>query len=261
MKQYLRERQRIERTSTTLGIVLALAVHVIAATTLVFTGLKYIYPPPPENTFLLDFTEEEDAKPKEHFRGTRPEAENVDRTKPIDLVQRSESPYETKAQNNLTPSTRPDDFGDVDTPTPEPDEKALDPRASFPGMSRKDTSLTAPHGAREASEGFKAGQPGGTTDMGKTDGTPNAHLEGRGTKGSLPRPRYNVQQSGIVVVKIWVNNYGDVVKAQAGAEGTTVTDKTLWAEARNAALGAKFTQDVNAPALQEGTITYVFKLK
>ena len=260
MKQYLRERQRTERASTVLGAVLAVAVHVLAATLLVFTGLKYIYPPPPESTFLLDFTEEE-TKVEQHFRGTRPESEEIDRTKPIELVQRSESPYETTAKNNLTPSTRPDDFGDVPVPETKPEETVLDPRASFPGMSRKDTSLTAPHASRESTDGFKAGQPGGNTDVGKADGTPNAHLQGRGTKGSLPRPRYNVQESGIVVVTIWVDNYGNVTKAQAGAEGTTVTDKTLWAEARNAALGAKFTPDVNAPALQQGTITYVFKLK
>ena len=128
-------------------------------------------------------------------------------------------------------------------------------------MSKKDTSLTAPHGAREASEGFKAGQPGGNTDAGKTEGYANAHLEGRGTEGSLPRPSYNVQESGTVVVTIWVDQYGKVVKAQAGADGTTVTDKTLWAAARSAAMGTRFKQKIDAPALQQGTITYVFKLK
>ena len=259
MKQYLRERQQVERTSTVLGAVLAVSVHVMAASLLVFTGIKYIYPPPPESTFVIDFTEEEEVV-KPHFRGIAPRSEEIDRTKPVELVQRSESPYVTPAKTNPTPATRPDNFGDVETPAVE-QEKALDPRASFPGMSRKDTSVTAPHGAREESALFKAGQPGGNTDSGRTDGSPNAHLKGRSAKGSLPRPRYNVQQSGVVVVSIWVDNYGNVVKAQAGAEGTTVTDKTLWAEARSAALGAKFNPDVDAPALQEGTITYVFKLK
>jgi hypothetical protein len=52
-----------------------------------------------------------------------------------------------------------------------------------------------------------------------------------------------------------------VTEAIPGAEGTTVTDKTLWNAARSAALKAHFNQSANAPALQTGTITYIFKLK
>ena len=56
------------------------------------------------------------------------------------------------------------------------------------------------------------------------------------------------------------DNYGNVQKAVAGAEGTTVTDKTLWQAARKAALGAHFNMSAEAPPLQQGTITYIFKL-
>ena len=78
--------------------------------------------------------------------------------------------------------------------------------------------------------------------------------------GTLPRPSYGVQKAGTVVVEIWVDNYGNVQKAVAGAAGTTVTDKTLWQAARKAALGAHFNMSADAPALQKGTITYVFNL-
>ncbi len=262
MKEYLRERDRQERAARTTGIALALVVHAIAAVIVFSSGLKYLDPPPPENTFLMDFSQEEEeiVKIKPQPRGSQPRAKEVDRTKAINLVQKSESPYKAVAKNNATPATAPDDFGDIDTPTPEQETK-LDPRASFPGMAKKDTSTTAPHSAEEASDKFKAGQSDGNTRVGKTDGTPNAHLKGRNTVGSLPRPAYNVQQSGVVVVSIWVDQYGKVQKAQPGAQGTTVTDKTLWAAARKAAMESHFDQSGDAPALQEGTITYVFKLK
>lgn len=91
--------------------------------------------------------------------------------------------------------------------------------------------------------------------------SPNAHLQGRSIVGSLPRPMYNVQDSGTVVVTIWVDQYGNVTKAQPGSEGTTTKNKTLWSEARKAAMGAHFNQKASAPALQEGTITYIFSLK
>lgn len=89
----------------------------------------------------------------------------------------------------------------------------------------------------------------------------NADLQGRNVIGTLPRPSYSVQESGTVVVTIWVDQYGNVTKAQAGAEGTTATSKKLWEEARKAALRAHFNQKADAPALQQGTITYIFSLK
>ena len=260
MKQYIREREQVERTSKVIGAVLALAVPVCSAVLCSFTGFKYIYPPPQENTFVIDFTEES-PEVIQHRNGAQPRAEEIDLTKPVELVQKSESPYVAQtSKQNLTPSTAPDTHGDVEVPTP-PEEPKLDPRASFPGMSKKDTSLTAPHNAREASEGFKAGQSEGNTDKGRTDGTPNAHVKGRNVVGSLPRPSYGTQESGTVVVKIWVDQYGTVTKAQAGVEGTTVTSTALWNAARKAALSAHFNQSADAPALQEGTITYIFSLK
>ena len=96
---------------------------------------------------------------------------------------------------------------------------------------------------------------------GRTEGNANAHLQGRQVLGTLPLPAYSTQLEGIVVVQIKVNQYGEVTEAIAGAEGTTVTDKTLWTAARNAALKAHFNQKADAPAVQLGTITYKFKLK
>lgn len=89
----------------------------------------------------------------------------------------------------------------------------------------------------------------------------NAKLAGRSVNGTLLRPVYSSEVSGIVVVEVWVDNYGNVQKAVAGAEGTTVSDKELWQAARKAALGAHFNMDADAPALQKGTITYVFSMK
>ena len=132
---------------------------------------------------------------------------------------------------------------------------------AFTRMSKKDTSLTAPHSAEEGSATFKAGQPDGNTDKGQTTGAPNAHLKGRNVVGTLPRPAYRVQESGTVVVTVWVDQYGTVKKAQAGADGTTVTNTELWTAARNAAMNTKFNLKADAPALQQGTITYIFTLK
>ena len=248
-----------EKKARITGIALTLVLHAGALALVSFTGLSYIYPPPQEQAMLIDFSEEEPGI--QQLQGREPRAEEVDLTRPVELAQKSESPEVSKSEN-LTPETAPDDFGDVPVPTPEPkSEPKLDPRASFPGMAKKDTSLTAPHAASEATDQFKAGQAAGNTAHGRTDGKPNAHVKGRNTVGNLPRPVYNVQESGTVVVDIWVDNYGNVVKAVPGGEGTTVMDKALLTAARKAALETHFNMSADAPAMQEGTITYYFNLK
>ena len=253
-------RQKRERNALITGILMTVVLHAGALVLVSFTGLKYIYPPPQEQSMLIDFTEMEEPLEQQPM-GQEPLAEEIDLERPVELVQRSESPYESDREN-LTPETKPDPVGDVEVPTPEPkEEPALDPRATFPGMAKKDTTLTAPHGASEGSDTFKAGQAKGNTDNGRTDGKPNAHVQGRNTVGNLPRPVYNVQESGIVVVNISVDNYGNVKTAVPGGDGTTVTDKTLWAAARKAAMETHFNMSADAPALQQGTITYYFNLK
>lgn len=82
---------------------------------------------------------------------------------------------------------------------------------------------------------------------------------GRSLIGSLPKPSFQGNAKGTVVVKVWVDNYGIVQKAVAGAEGTTINDTKLWKAAKNAAMKACFNISVDAPALEEGTITYIFK--
>ncbi len=261
MKEYLRERKKTEDRSKVTGIVLTVLLHASALCLVSFSGLSYIYPPPEETSFLIDYTEEEEVRFKPVY-GREPRGEDVDLEKDVELVQKSESPNEGLAQN-LTPATRPDDFGDVETPEPPREEEPkLDPRAAFPGMAKKDTTLTAPHNAREASSDFRAGQATGNTEKARTEGVANAHVEGRKVnKSTLVKPAYDVQESGKVVVKIWVDNYGNVKRAEAGADGTTVTSAKLWAAARAAAMKAHFDQKIDAPAMQEGTITYIFNLQ
>ena len=212
MKQYLRDRKKKSETATVTGVVLTVAVHLVALLFCSFTGIKYLYPPPQEQAFLIE---------------------------------------------NKAAEGKPDDFGDVETPV---QKEEIDRNSLFPGMSRKDSSV-APHGARDPKDEFKAGHPEGNTSTGKTDSAPNARLKGRNVLGALPRPSYTVQDEGTVVVDIWVDNYGNVTKAVPGAKGTTVNNQSLWAAARAAAMKAHFNQSADAPALQQGTITYIFKLK
>jgi len=88
----------------------------------------------------------------------------------------------------------------------------------------------------------------------------NYSLEGRNPE-SLPKPEYNYQIEGKVVVEITVDKYGNVTDANPGVKGSTTLEATLLAAAKKAALKAKFDRKPDAPAYQKGTITYYFRLQ
>ena len=263
MQPYLRSRQTEDKRARLTGLAATVLIHVVALVFCLTAGLKYLDPPPPETSFLIDFEEEilEEETPVDAKVGRQPQAEETDPTQPVELVQKAESPH-VNDRPNRTPATRENGHGDVEVPAPpKTEEPKLDPRASFPGMSQQDDKATAPHSASEGSEGFKAGQPDGNTKEGRTQGAANAHLSGRNVVGTLPRPTYNAQLEGTVVVRVKVDQYGNVTEAVPGVEGTTVTDSGLWNAARNAAMKAHFNTKADAPVVQTGTITYIFKLQ
>lgn len=259
--KYLQERERQEKRSRTTGIVLTSVMHAGLATTLFLTGFTYLDPQPPEKEMILiEFDQPEIERPRQIWNGTRPQAAEPDPTQPTNLVQQSEAQNEG-TKSNEAPEAQVDDFGDVDINDPAP-KKEIDRRALFRTAENKTNKDTlAAQTAREVSDALKAGHAQGNTTTGETSGEPNAKLAGRSVNGTLPRPSYNVQASGKVVVAIWVDNYGQVQKAVPGVEGTTVSDKNLWQAARKAALGAHFNMSADAPPMQEGTITYIFNLK
>lgn len=99
------------------------------------------------------------------------------------------------------------------------------------------------------------GGPGGLGDEGIS-----FSLEGR-TPQSLPKPEYNYQVDGIVVVEVTVDRNGNVTTANPGVKGSTTLNEHLMAAAKKAALAAKFDPKPDAPAFQKGTITYHFMLQ
>lgn len=114
-------------------------------------------------------------------------------------------------------------------------------------------------------------QPG---DKGKETGDPNASgyygIGGDGSGGNYrlgnrkaltrPKPKYECNEEGRVVVTISVDRSGKVISAQPGAKGTTNSASCLWDRAREAALQTRFNDDANAPSKQVGLIIYNFSL-
>ena len=99
------------------------------------------------------------------------------------------------------------------------------------------------------------GEGGGTGDKGIS-----YELQGRGFQ-KLPKPKYDYQGEGRVVVEVSVDRSGKVIQAVPGIKGSTTLDEYLLKVAKEAAMEASFDSKTDAPLFQKGTITYNFILK
>ncbi|MFA7115712.1 MAG: TonB family protein [Bacteroidales bacterium] len=239
------------------GIILTILFHLVLICCGFSSGFKYKYPPPKEQGILIEFTDDEIAKPIQVKTGHEPRANQVEKNKDVRLVQKSESSIlGEKASNGV--ETTVDNQGDVEVPEP-PRKKIIIQKALFSSAKNKSDTL-ATQVADKISDGLKAGHSQGNTKVGNVEGTPRAKLKGRSIMGNLPTPNYDVENEGEVVVKIKVDQYGKVIDASIDLKGTTVTDNTLWKAAIKAAKKAEFNISSSAPTVQLGSITYIFKL-
>ena len=87
----------------------------------------------------------------------------------------------------------------------------------------------------------------------------NYNLAGRKVL-STPKEQPDCQEEGRVVVRVQVDNNGNVVAALAGVKGTTNSAPCLLKPAKEAALQTQWNADLAAPSKQVGTIIYTFSL-
>ena len=116
------------------------------------------------------------------------------------------------------------------------------------------------------------GNTSGAGNQGNPNGTPNSNnYNGNGGSGSnfslkgrsavsLPKPDYNSNQQGKIVIDIWVNQQGQVTRVEGPAQGSTLTNSTMVEQAKKAARKARFNADTKALEEQKGSITYIFTI-
>jgi TonB family protein len=79
--------------------------------------------------------------------------------------------------------------------------------------------------------------------------------------GQLPIPTYPSKEEGTIIVKVKVDQNGNITDAEWEPKGSTTTNKQLIEAAIKAAQKAKFNQDTKADLIQVGTITYRFSIR
>ena len=156
-----------------------------------------------------------------------------------------EKPKNTKPKQETKP---------VEEPKPTVNQKALFKGSNNPqaGGSEGITGQPGDQGKPNGLAGIKKYDGNG----GKGNGT-GYDLGGRGAK-SLHRPDDDFSEEGRIVVDIWVNRDGQVVRAEVATKGTDIINNAMRQKAIQAAKRSTFASDPDAPEEQHGTITYTF---
>ncbi|MCQ2294152.1 MAG: TonB family protein [Bacteroidales bacterium] len=177
---------------------------------------------------------------------------STQRTESTTPVQTSDKPSTSKV-DNTTPTT---------TKQPEtPKQPEVNTNALF---KKSDKSKNQNGGSQGVTQGSgNQGKEGGDPNSNRYDGIPGKggpgfSLSGRSAK-ALPSPTANNNKEGKVVVKIWVDKAGNVTQVSAPEKGSTLTDASYVEQSKAAARKAKFSAKDDAPEVQTGTITYVFR--
>ena len=233
-----------------IGLIVSIVAHGLLILCLLLMGLRYPDPPPPELGVEMDMGEFSDV-------GTDSEhaAEGGE-----DLS--SESSYANDDNNELTQQS--EDVPLVSKKTPSPTKNKKKPKDSVKPQSEEakidQNALFTKGRVKKGSGGSTGvGEGSGKGSGGEGGGCGIAFsLAGRGKK-SLPGPTATSSENGSIVVEIRVDQEGNVVFAKAVWKGTPLGDKNLWRLCEQAAKKSKFTAKPDAPELQPGKITYIFR--
>ena len=233
-----------------IGLIVSIVAHGLLILCLLLMGLRYPDPPPPELGVEMDMGEFSDV-------GTDSEhaAEGGE-----DLS--SESSYANDDNNELTQQS--EDVPLVSKKTPSPTKNKKKPKDNVKPQSEEtkidQNALFTKGRVKKGSGGSTGvGEGSGKGSGGEGGGIGTAFsLAGRG-KNSITLPTATSSENGSIVVEIRVDQEGNVVFAKAGVRGTTLWDTNLWRRCEQAAKKSKFTAKPDAPELDPGTITYIFR--
>ncbi len=246
-----------ERSGRRAGVVAA-AVYVAAWTVLMLFASMSIDMPDTEQGVLVDFGSVENAGGKHDLalserseRVAAPEPQNVKPEEPVLTSNDEDAPEIVQSEKKPKPQKKVEE--QQPTKVREVNRKAI-----FPGRTQGSQSKSEGDSEGEGNQGAEHGSIDGQKTQGGGTGSDGSSWElgNRSIIGSLPKPAYNSDEEGKVIVNITVDAKGNVIDAVKG-KGTSIASPQLVEAALSAARKARFsTADTD---VQTGIITYVFR--
>jgi outer membrane biosynthesis protein TonB len=267
-----------------LAWILSFGFHGLLAIWLLFSSLTMPNPPPVVEGVEVNFGTGEDgmgevqpdesggsietvAPSEQAEQDNSSDALNESTTKTL-VEEQKESPEVVSSTTNTKENTTSNPVKNTSNPVTQP---VIDPTSLYPGKGKgkggnegetgKPGDQGSPDGSlytKNREGGGSGGNSGGSNGSGKT-GIIHT-LKGRVMEKS-PSIRYDKQLAGKVVVEVWVDDKGRVVRALPGARGTTISDHDVWEEVRIGILTSRFNAVPDMEDEQRGFITITFVLQ
>lgn len=246
------------------------AVFVVLFILFAFLGLTYM-DPPPENGIAVNFGTSDTGSgavqpldPPKATESETPSEPDPEASQEQTLTQDAEAPVSIPKSDKKKPETKPTESKPVETPKKKVNS-ALD---KIKNAKKSEGTGNASQGDDPDGVGDK-GSPNGSLyansfyGNGSGDGTGSGKgtgwgLAGRKLSGNSKKIQ-DCNESGKVVVKIWVNKQGNVIRAER-AQGTTNSDPCLVNPALATAKTFKWQADANAPDTQIGFVVVNFQV-
>nr|WP_294794770.1 energy transducer TonB [uncultured Mucilaginibacter sp.] len=270
MTNYEHEENNYPKAFLATGIIMTV---LIAACWFIVFGT----PPLPENGtggILVNYGTVDEGMGSDYMSTEEPSAaENANNTKPDKVTDATPTPEKTQVEssdkNVVTQNSEdaPEVAANAKKPSntvaTQPDKAPPKPTVNQNALYKGKTNNGTGEGDGNGNAPGNQGKPTGSTLTNNYDGT------GSGNGGNLsmaqrsftsrPIVIYNGRQEGRVVVQLRVDKNGSVVEATAGARGTTIVDPALLKKCEDAVRSSRLNALENAPGLQEGTVTFMFK--
>ena len=223
------------------GLYITAIVHVAVIIVLLLVRIGYEFQR--ENSFVLDFTQQEE---QERIREDRQLKETASQLLENLISASAGVPIRAVAVDR---SQLKDDRGtNAEELYREAERLAQDLKNGQQRMEDPDDFVATPSPKKEEPKTEPKPYSGPSVLAWSLDGRKASHL---------PIPAYRCYGAGEVTVIITVNNQGTVVNAKVD-EGSSTGDGCLRSFAIRAARLSKFSASQTAPARQAGTITYAF---
>jgi outer membrane biosynthesis protein TonB len=236
---------------------------------LLFTifGLTYM-DPPPENGIAVNFgtsdTGSGEIQPTEPVQMSPDQAQSepVPAEEDDVLTQDEEAPITLPKKEVKKPVVKPSETKPVKPAEKKPDKATTDALNSFNKGPKQDGTTQSGHG--DDDEGGDKGNPNGSLYANSFYGSGTGDVSsGNGTRWSLAGRKLSTNSKivqkcdipGTVIVKIWVNRDGKIVKKER-AEGSI--NPCLVNPALDTAETYKWLSDSNAPEIQIGYVKVTF---
>ena len=247
------------------------AIFVILFLLFAFLGLTYM-DPPPENGIAINFGTSDvgqgEIQPTEPVKSapTPSVSEPVSSQEENTLTQDDDSPVVVTPKNETKPKTNtPKETPKPKTETPKPSTNTTNALDALINGPKSDGQTTGGHGD-DGLPGDK-GDPNGSIYANSFYGSGSGNGSGNGTGWGLAGRKLasnskkvqDCNEEGRVVVKVWVNRNGNVIKAER-TQGTTNTNPCLVNPAIETAKSFKWQADSKAPETQIGFVVVNFKL-